>query len=299
MFKKTMKKIACGALVIASVVACAGTFTACETSHPEVKMELQFNNKTYTLEYKLYRNIAPSTTNHFIWLVENGYYNNLCVHNYDSTNQRMYTGGYSVATSEEDEDGLTYKPYYTTVKEYAAKSTFPATVWLNDNKTNPTYTVYGEFEDNGFKVENGDVDQTFGSLTMYYNKKDTSEMVYTPYLKKDKEGQTALRKYSGNSATSLFYISLYETSIDNTAYCTFATLDEDSVEVLQGFKSDLAAYISANYEAAENGEKESFTEEHKVSVDSDDKFVGEKDTKLNFNVPKSAIIIKSITVTKY
>ena len=75
MFKKTMKKIACTALAITSVVACAGTFTACETAHPEVKMVLQFNNKNYDLEYKLYRNIAPSTTNHFLWLVENGYYN--------------------------------------------------------------------------------------------------------------------------------------------------------------------------------------------------------------------------------
>ena len=168
MFKKTMKKIACTALAITSVVACAGTFTACETAHPEVKMVLQFNNKNYDLEYKLYRNIAPSTTNHFLWLVENGYYTDFCVHNYDATNQKMYTGGYKVSAAEADEDGLDYVAYYDKVKTYSA---FPATVWLNENKTNPTYTVYGEFEDNGFKVENGDIDQTFGSLTMYYNKR--------------------------------------------------------------------------------------------------------------------------------
>ena len=299
MFKKTMKKIACAALAITSVVACAGTFTACETAHPEVKMELQFNNKTYTLEYELYRNIAPSTTNHFLWLVENGYYNNLCVHNYDATNQRMYTGGYSVATDKEDEDGIVYKSYYEEIKKFANYSAYPATVWLNSNKSNPTYTVYGEFEDNGFKVENGDVDQTFGSLTMYYNNKETSEMVYTSYLKEDKEGEVALRKYSGNSATSLFYISLYEESIDNTAYCTFATLSEDSVEVLKNFKKDLAAYIEKNYGDEENAEKTSFTNSHKVTVDKDDRFVGLKDTRLSFNVPDEPIIIKSVTVTKY
>lgn len=297
MFKKIMKKIACTALAITSVVACAGTFTACETAHPEVKMVLQFNNKNYDLEYKLYRNIAPSTTNHFLWLVENGYYTDFCVHNYDATNQKMYTGGYKVSAAEADEDGLDYVAYYDKVKTYSA---FPATVWLNENKTNPTYTVYGEFEDNGFKVENGDIDQTFGSLTMYYNKKDTTESIYTPYLQKDKENQVAPRKYSNNSATSLFYISLYEESIDNTAYCTFATLDEDSVETLKTFKSDLAAYISANYgQTEESDTKSSFTDARKVTVDKDDPFVGKKDTTLTFNVPKAPIVIKSITVTKY
>lgn len=301
MFKKTLKKIACSALAITSVVACAGTFTACETAHPEVRIELQFNKKTYTLDYQLYRNIAPSTTNHFMWLVENGYYNNLCVHNYDATNQRMYTGGYSATTAADDDDGLIYKSYYTEVAKYVAnaKTAFPATVWLNDNKTNPTYTVYGEFEDNGFKVENGDIDQTFGSLTMYYNKKDTTESIYTPYLKSDKQDEVALRKYSTNSATSLFYISLYEEALDNSAYCTFATLDEDSVEMLQEFKSDLEEFIKANHSENEDGETNSFTSAKSVAVDQDDRFVGEKDTKITFNIPKTSIIIKSITVTKY
>ena len=46
MFKKTMKKIVCGVLAVSATVACMGTMTACETNHPEVKMEISFNGET-------------------------------------------------------------------------------------------------------------------------------------------------------------------------------------------------------------------------------------------------------------
>lgn len=293
MLKQSLKKIICGVLATTSVVACASTFTACETSHPKVQMTLEFNGKTYTLDYKLYRNIAPSTTEHFLALVENDYYDGLCVHNYDAGNQRMYTGGYTASDApDDDKANLTYKAYYDTVKAYA---NFPVSVWKDKDKTNPTYTLYGEFEDNGFKVTSGDIDQSFGSLTMYYNTKDTTEQVYVPYLSKDKGDELAQRGYNYNSATSLFYISLKSDTIDNTNYCTFATLEEDSVEALQNFQDDLEDYIADNY----GDDDDSFTQSHKVTVDADDAYVGNKSTKISFNVPKASIVIKSIEVTKY
>ena len=81
MSKKMMKKIVCNTLAVLSASACLGLATACETAHPEVEMTIVFNEKEYVLEYELYRNIAPSTVNHFLTLVDNDYYNGLCVHN--------------------------------------------------------------------------------------------------------------------------------------------------------------------------------------------------------------------------
>ena len=105
MMKKAMKKILCGALCLTACLGSAFSFSACETSKPEVEMEIEFNGNTYTLEYTLYRKIAPATVNHFIALAENGYYDGLCVHNY--TSSKMYTGAYKY-----ENDNLVYQKYH-------------------------------------------------------------------------------------------------------------------------------------------------------------------------------------------
>ena len=90
MSKKMMKRIVCNTMATLSAVACLGLATSCETAHPKVEMTLTFQDETYVLEYELYRNVAPSTVKHFLWLAGNGYYDKLCVHNYDSSAKRMY-----------------------------------------------------------------------------------------------------------------------------------------------------------------------------------------------------------------
>lgn len=297
MSKKMMKKIVCNTLAVLSASACLGLATACETAHPEVEMTIVFNEKEYVLEYELYRNIAPSTVNHFLTLVDNDYYNGLCVHNYDSSASKMYTGAYSVATEADDEDGLTYKPYYETVSAY---ENFPVSVWQDLAKTKPLYSVYGEFEANGFTVENGAKKQAYGALTMYYHDKDTKVKAYAPYLNEDKAGEVATREYKYNSATSQFFISLSMTATSSTKYCTFATLKEDSVEVLQDLQEAIADYIEANYEAEDDEKPVSeFTTKQKVAVDVDDPYVGTKGTTVDFLVPNEPIVIKDITTKKY
>lgn len=82
MLRNSFKKLMSAALIGVSVFASATLFSACTTSHPEVEMKLSFNGSTYTLEYKLYRKIAPSTVQHFLELVEKGYYDGLCIHDY-------------------------------------------------------------------------------------------------------------------------------------------------------------------------------------------------------------------------
>ena len=295
-----MKKIICNTLAIASASACLGLATACETAHPEVEMTITFNGVDYPLEYELYRNIAPSTVNHFLWLVDNDYYNGLCVHNYSASTYKMYTGAYSVATEEDDEDGLTYKEYYTEIANFENYANFPVSVWQDDAKAKPLYTLAGEFDANGFTVENGAKKQSFGSLTMYYEDKDSKDKVYVPYRSEEKEGEMARREYKYNSATSQFYISLNSADVTNSKYCTFATLSEDSVDVLKDLQTAIAEYIEATYDVEEGESATSeFTTKHSVAVDMDDPYTGAKNSTKDFLVPNEPIVIKDITTKKY
>ncbi|MBQ8685782.1 MAG: peptidylprolyl isomerase [Clostridia bacterium] len=285
MFKTKMKRILCGALALSATVACTATLTACETSHPKVEMEIEFNGQTYELEYKLYRKIAPATVKHFLALAENGYYDGLCVHDY--TSDKLYTGGYTY-----ENENLVYKKYYDIVKNYAD---FPVSVWTDETKATPTYTLYGEFYENAdFTVENGALDQTFGSLSMFYTEKDGEDQVV---IERHNGEGVAWRDYENNCATSLFFISLASETKSDDNYCTFATLDDDSVEALEELKGDIEDYIAENYSAGD--EDEVFAPETTVEVDGDDPYVGQKDNTESYHVPQKAIVIKKVTVKKY
>ena len=291
MAKKTMKRLACNVLALASVFACAGTLSACETSNPEVKLILTFDGKDYELEYKLYRKITPTTVNHFLYLVENNYYDNLCVHNFDTEGKKMYTGGYKV---DDGDTGIQYVNYYETIKTFKNFSDFPVSVWLKNNKTNPSYTLYGEFEKNNFRVENGALKENFGSLTMYYHAKDTEAYSYSEYLNADKAGELATRNYKYNSATSLFYISLAADETSNTGYCTFATLE--NADELTALQTAIGEYITEHY--GDEATNSDFVESHSVTVDADDPVVLDGSL-VSFKVPNSPITIKDIEIVKY
>lgn len=292
MSKKMMKRIVCNAVATLSAVACLGMATACETAHPEVEMTITFQEETYVLEYELYRNVAPSTVNHFLWLAENGYYDGLCVHNYDAAAKKMYTGAYKV--NAEEESGLEYKKYYEVVKDY---KNFPVSVWMDEAKTKPLYTVYGEFEDNGFVVENGAKKQSYGSLTMYYTEKNTAAKAYAPFLGGDNAGAMATRQYKYNSATSQFFLSFSKTDSSSVKYCTFATLAEDSVEKLEALEDAIAKYMTDNY--GDDATADDFISKQKVTVDLDDTYVGDSGKIMTYSVPNATIEITSVKVTKY
>ena len=296
--RKTLKKITCGILAAVSVFGCAATLTACETTYPEVQMKIEFNGETYTLEYKLYRELAPQTVKHFLWLANDGYYNNLCVHDYSQNDYlRMYTGAYSVAESEDDADGLVYKKYYETIQNSKNFSSFPTSVWMEKEKLNPTYTLKGEFEDNNFRVESGDLKETFGSLTMYYYDISEEEAIAESDVYMIRADGKAPSKcdYKYNYTTSMFYISLSNTSVNNKAYCTFATIKGDSKSKLEDLKEALDEYIEERYE----GEVEEFTESELVMIGEDDPMLKTQAVRKTFSVPKQPIVIKSVKVLKY
>ena len=287
---KMMKKIVSGALALTSVFACAGTLTACETSHPEFTMKVSFNGETYELDYYLYRNVAPATTKHFIWLVGNNYYDGLCIHDYTST--RMYTGAFTAAADENDSDGLASRNYYDFVKSSKNLASFPHSVWEDREKTMPLYTLRGEFKNNSFEVESGAFNPSFGSLTMYYASNGATDDVYVEYAS---EKGMATRQYQYNSATSMFYISL-ENATAQSGYCTFALLQDGEADDLKALQEDISDYIENTY--GEDGASE-FTETQTVTVGEGDMLLDDYEKGLSCKVPKAAIVIESIKITKY
>lgn len=286
--KKTFRKVGCAALAVCSLAVGAMTFTSCTTSRPEVEMQLSFNGETYTLQYTLYRKMAPNTVNHFLALAQNGYYDGLCVHNY--TDSKWYTGGYSYDAATEVDGGLTYRAYFDTV---AAYQNFPVGIWKDEEKTAPTYTLYGEFSANDTTMQNGDfLAQSFGALTMYYTAKEAeNNFVYVQRVQGD---GLAYKDYKYNSATSLFSISMTDASADSN-YCTFATLNSGSVETLETLQSAVSEYISTTY-GEEGG---SFTNEITMEVSEDDFYVSNDGLTETYAVPEQPIVIQSVKVKKY
>lgn len=284
MSKNMMKKVICGVLATTSLTGCVAMATACETNTPEVTMTISFNGETYELGYELDRRIAPRTVKHFLWLVENEYYNGLCVHDYVD-GDKMYTGGYTYTEAGD----LEAKDYYAFVE---GKANFPVSVWVEKSGEEALYTLAGEFKDANFNVSSGFTRQTYGSLTMYYTAKTTDTQVGVEYLSKD-DGSLAWRDYKYNSATSLFYISLKTTSAAS-GYCTFATLLDSSKETLEDFEDALEDYIDEYY----GDEDDSFTETVTESVNGDDPIENKKST-VSYAVPKKPIVIESIVVNNY
>ena len=266
--RKFLKKAISMVLALSATVACVGMFTACETKKPEVKMQIEFEGET---------------VKHFLKLAENGYYNGVCVHNFDDSESKMYTGAYEYK-SDAEYGGIVYKNYYDIVSKYEG---FNHTVWADSDRTTPTYTLKGEFSANSFGVKNGSLlKQTFGSLTMQYTEKDFEDIEEVAVLRGDGKS-TDNKDYKYNSATSQFSIFLSTTETSDSNHCTFATLKSGSVDDLERLVAEIEAYES------------DFVTEYTVDVDRDDAFIAELENTAEYNVPVSPIIIKSVKVTKY
>jgi len=279
--KSYVKKAISSVLAVATAFGAMGMLTACGAKTHEMQMKLEYEGETYTLTYQLYDDIAPATVAHFVKLVEEGYYNDICIHDYRS-GSKMYTGAYKYSETQVADGGLSYQPYYDIVSQY---KNFPHTVWSDETQAagTETYTLYGEFAANNFNVKSGALKQSFGSLSMYYTEKDYEDELKVWAKRSDNKG-TSPREYRYNSATSMFAISLSTTETSSTSYCTFAKLDDGSKAVLEDLLGEIA-------------EVEEFTTNVSLRMNEDDKFVDATNT--NYNVPVSPIVIKSMKITKY
>lgn len=287
---KTMtKKILSLIMAVAATGSCMGMMAGCSTTTktPEIEIKIEYEGKTYKLGYTLYRAVAPSTVTHFMTLVENKYYDGVCVHDYDATADKMYTGGYTHVDGGED-GGLVYKNYYEIVKAY---KNFTHTVWTDLNKTEALYNLRGEFSSNGFYVgdenNSGAIKEAFGSLSMFYTAKACDDEVAV-FNKSANGGKGKMQKdpYEYNSATSLFAINLSDGGSINPDYCTFATLKEESVSVLE----KLVELIE---------DEDDFTTEYTLPIDRDDRFMKEYNSEATYSIPETPIVIQEVKVTKY
>ena len=317
MKSKIFKKIAlcfASALIVCSVGAVAGCKP--ETDHPEVRITYQFNGETYDVEYKLYRNMYPHTVKHFIELSDEGFYDNVIIHDYKTSD--WFTGGYSYdaddyAAKIDNENQM--REYFDLPRE--AENLFghskedayvelagklSASVYGNigaDGKVlqdTKLPTVMGEFYNNIHQdIEKGALTADYGCLKMYrYEKKSTQKVYVTPT-----NDQPILADYKNNCATSIFALQTSpSTSYSEKNYAVFAQLKE--VDVFDKFVDAVKAYITDNHSGNAGDFCISVGE---VRVDNNEAFSNkaesDKGTQVTFEVPKLPIVIKSVKVTKY
>lgn len=297
--KKTIR-ITALAVTAALSLASVAIFAGCETSYPEVSITYEFNGKEYEVEYVLSRKGSPQTVQHFMELVETGYYDGTVIHDYQTS--YLYAGAY--VSDSDEESGLREKDYWTALKEYetAHEYQYTQTVWSYEGEEKvPLYTLHGEFESNGVE---GNARTTGwserGTLFMYYTDKG-EDSVRVCTLRSD-GGESADgdlynedMPYEPNSVTSMFGITLTgaSTSEMRKNYTAFATTKN-----YDDFKKMLDAI--EEYEA-NLSEDVAFTEEKTVILNQHDPFNLVQSAKIpaTYNVPIVPIVIKSAKITKF
>lgn len=307
MVKRILKTLVFGVAMTAAV-AVSATFAGCkiETNHPEVKITVEFNSNSYEIGYKLYRNMYPQTVKHFIELADSGFYNDMIVHNYNSTD--WFTGGYgydeeaySAAASNSannsmgdylsDED-ICKEDEYDSLFENGALT---ASVFKTQDLSTALKTLIGEYSNNINQViENGALSAAKGTLKMFYYAKETKQQVYvTP-----NSTQIITANYKNNCATSLFMMQVGSGSTYSASnYCTFATIkDSDALDDLLDAIQD---YIDDVYDSVSSD----FVTSATVLVDNNEEFstssITDQAISQTFSVPVTPIIIRSVKVTKY
>ena len=281
-------------VILASMllIGCAFMFTACESKRPEISMDISFNGETYTLNYKLYRDLYSQTVAHYIELVDLGYYNGTVIHDF-KTGDRMIGGGYTYDDIENGDvmDDLREIGYDSfTTNESGEVSLKNITVWKDADRTAATNRLHGEFSDNGFSIDNGTgLSNTYGALGTYsYVAKNEETLVTYKHSSSDKYRPS---EYYKNSFTSLFYIYTSTSSASAGNYCVFGELADDaSDEALEALMDAIDAYV-------EDKELDTFYETEE-DVPLNDKYLDEGEY-VDLNVPVAKIVIEEVRVTKY
>ncbi len=277
--KRSHKRIMTVLVALCMVFVSIFAFTGCESKHPKASVTISFEGssgvKTYTLKYKLYRNIYSKTVRRFIELADDNYYDGMVIHDYDST--KMVTGAYYY----EDKDSA-----YDELVEKALPDGLTKSVYNGETELN---TLYGEFEANGFRIKNSGVDWDYGNLFFNYDEVSYAGQVLVDV--KDSNNKLQKRDYKFNAATSQFGINL-NTGTSSADKCCFGELENEDV------LEDLIAYIDLYKEdMKEEDSSYTFTENVDKTVYSNDVFADEID--VTYAVPVQRIIIKSVEITKH
>lgn len=293
--------------VLACVVAVSAIMSACtiKTNHPQAKITVSFNNETYVINYKMYRNMYPKTVQHFIELADANFYDNMIVHDYKSGSD-WFTGGYSydadnynTATfGEYLENNNKEEAYYALSNGgKLTQSVYSKLSYDNSGKAvvedkDALATLIGEFSDNAHNIEKNALSAKIGCLKMYYyNKGDSNQKAVTV----NSFNQIIEQDYKYNCATSLFAMQVGSSGLTASKYCIFAELLADSDRnVLQELMDAVTKYstdIGAN----------KFTNSVDTTVDKLDAFSAEggRDIQQTFVMTSLPIVIQSVKITKY
>lgn len=291
-------KLAAVLLAVLLVFGASFAFVGCETKRPVISVRITFNENTYELEYELYRNMYPQTVAHYLELIDMDYFDGTVIHDYQSN--RMVGGGYYYDGEDVVED-LAEKDYdAATLNEDGTVALENVSVWADENKETAYNTLYGEFEDNGARVENNGLTNQLGSIGTYYytphaNSADKSQKVYVQ-LNQDSSMDT--RPYCYNSVRSMFYLYTGSSGTE-TAYCTFGLLkDSDDAETFQQLLDDIEEYTLETLNEGDESGTEIFTTEKQVTIE-DRYWIEDTYEDVTFNIPRAKIVIEEMRVVKY
>lgn len=312
--RKTLISIAAAGVALCSASLVAATATGCnaETAHPEVRITYEFNGKSYAVDYTLYRNMYPHTVKRFIELSENGFYNDMIIHNYQTND--WFTGGYGYVAEEYsarvDNTGKMSEYFENYSKEGDFDKLFTdgklsASVYSNRMIENGKEyvvrdfalpNVMGEFYNNiNQEIEKGALTADYGCLKMFYYEKESKQKIYvTPT-----NDQVILADYKFNSATSYFAM---QTGVSSTYgekdYAVFARLKE--TDEFDKLVNAVKEYIDVNHSGTASN---FYTSGVEARVDGNDNFSNkpenDKGITVEFQVPKTAIVIRNVRINKY
>lgn len=295
------RAVAVGATALIAVSSVA-MFAGCKTSNnPEVTITYTFNGKDYAVDYVLSRVDAPKTVQHFIELADAGFYDGLVIHDYQD--YTLKTGGYRL-----ENGNLSEVNYLEEVKRLEEEKgiTFTQSVWADEERTIPLYSVYGEFSANGVEQENGkEYVHSKGALVMYYTPKKgqggTDEQVWVQRADggADNDGNEYQRLgYEYNSITSLFYTFTGESrSESDSVYCVIGKAKNYTDQMENGLLAAITEYEDTL------GEDDSFTTALKNQpLNTYDYFRDVQTAGLTADYAAPLVMpitVKSVKVTKY
>jgi cyclophilin family peptidyl-prolyl cis-trans isomerase len=285
------------------------SLASCESSWPKVTLNIEFNSKTYSISYKLYRKFFPQTVRHFIELTSLGYYENLAFHDYTSTG--MYTGCFTYDASKSY--NLSAKNYFDWIEQKQATLTQSVFTAVDDGTvpdvSQGLNTLVGEFEANNYSITNNDKKygaEKKGSLVMYYeDNTDADVQKYVTVKRNTKRSKSEIfvnnearsydqRDYRYNCATSQFYIASQSSSSVNKSYCVFGELfNDDAEDTYDSLISAIKNFIESNYESEDD-----FVEEASYDAYEDDPYY-DGTLKATYSVPKEAIVLTSVKINRY
>lgn len=294
---KPFGKVCSVVLAVLLLLGVAFAFVGCESDYPQIRITLTFvdddadTDDTYVLNYRLNRKMYKQTVNHYIELIDAGFYDGTVIHDYRS--DRMVGGGY---TYEDTENADYLNDLVSLAGQYDALDLTPS-VWADSSYSEALNTLYGETTANGLDIDgDGGYSNETGALGTYtyLTRSDLpseNPMVYA-HATKDNSDRTV--RYQYNSVTSLFYLYTGSDASADSNYCVFGVLADDDSRTRF---DELLSAIDA-YETALEENDETFTDTTDMRIDDPMAEFGYYDAE--FTVPvHTAIVITSVKVTSY